>query len=138
MFLTEEANNLKVPPPYEVEIWTILAWKAPMWSSIAHKKGLVSLLMYIHQIAVKEGESSFSGKFSRMSRTFGMFQKFQKCLLGFLKHLAFLNKIKLEQGTIHFKDISKLFTIFPLTPYCRPFFYYYPTANLANFWPLPP
>ena len=71
-----------------------------MWSSIAHKKGLVSLLMYIHQIAVKEGESTFSGKFSRMSRTLGMFQKFQKCLLGFLKHLAFLNKIKLGGLTI--------------------------------------
>ena len=28
---------------------------------IGHKKGLAGLLMYIHQKAVKEGESSFSG-----------------------------------------------------------------------------
>ena len=105
-----------------------------MWSSIAHKKGLVSLLMYIHQIAVKEGESTFSGKFSRMSRTLGMFQKFQKCLLGFLKHLAFLNKIKLEQGTIHFKDISKLFTIFPLTPLLSAVFLLLSDRKFGIFW----
>ena len=40
-------------------------------------------------------------------------------------------------GTIHFRR-RQIFTIFDPNPPPSAFFYNYPSANLANFWPLPP